>query len=110
MRSRAASISAMVCSRVALRLIATGSGFEATVSARASSRPWRQSWRWDSSRTRKGSHAIAGAGEGVVLVLVLVLVVVLSVGMGVLLEWATTRTRRRRDARRGLARGTRRVR
>ena len=68
----------------ALRLIATGSGFDAMVSARASSRRRRQSSRWDSSRTRKGSHPIAVAAEAVV-------VVVKTVDIGVLLEWARTR-------------------
>jgi hypothetical protein len=50
--------------RVAVRLIATGSGFDEIVSARASSRRWRQSLRRDSRRTRKGSHVIVGVVMG----------------------------------------------
>jgi hypothetical protein len=66
------------------RVIATGSGFDATVSARTTSRRWRQSSRWDSSRPRKGSQVTLGAGKAVVAV-------VESVDMGVLQEWARTR-------------------
>src|SRR5687768_12101629 len=78
----------MVCSRVAERVIATGSGFDATVSARTTSRRWRQSSRWDSSRTRKGSQVILGGAEEAVVA------ALESVDMGVLQEWARTRPAR----------------
>src|SRR4051794_23124200 len=72
----------MVRTRVAARLTATGSGIDATVSARASSRWATQRARWASSRSRKDVQSVVGASDVVAAVRVELVMGVLQEGRG----------------------------